>query len=121
MANELQINLSLNVNNQGYKYVFSQQVQANQNALGAAGEVVSVDTTAQTLPQASVTTSGYATFQNLDPTNYVTIGSLVSGTYYPFVKLKPGEIAVLRLQTGLTVQAQANTAPVLLSYMIQND
>jgi hypothetical protein len=57
--------------------------------------------------------AGFAMFKNLDTTNFVSIGVEVSATFYAFIKLLPGESALVRLN-ALTIFAQANTAPVNL-------
>lgn len=58
---------------------------------------------------------GWGELVNLDSTNYVEIGQLVSGTFYPIIKLLPGESCPVRLATS-TVYARANTATVKLGY-----
>lgn len=84
-----------------------------------AGGAPSIPTTAggTALVMDSVGTSGLSYFRNLDATNYVEIGVVVSGTFYPFVKLKAGEACVLRLGTNAPY-ARANTAAVVLDYTI---
>lgn len=54
---------------------------------------------------------GVARFKNLDATNYVEFGREVSSAFYGFVKLLPGESAVMRLSTR-TIFGRANTAAV---------
>jgi hypothetical protein len=87
----------------------------------AVQNIQSVPTTAggTAMPMGSVTTPGWALFKNLDVTNYVELLSAVSGT--TFARLKAGEVALLRLPPGMTAPAAlANTAAVLLQYLILN-
>jgi hypothetical protein len=70
-----------------------------------------------------VATPGFAIFQNLDPVppgNYVEIGSFSGGTFYPFLKLKAGEMEMARVGVAAPY-ARANTAAVNLFYIIYND
>jgi hypothetical protein len=121
MANEIKYSLSFAVNNSGFNFNFSEQNQPTQTAQGASGEVVSVGTSAQTLPTTGVATLGYALFKNIDATNYVQIGLQSGGVDYWFVRLKAGETAIVRLDQGLTLRAKANTAAVFVSYMVFDD
>lgn len=65
-----------------------------------------------------VASLGWARFENLDAANYVEVGMIVSATFYPFLKLLPGEYTFMRLPTGLAPYARANTAAVQLDYEI---
>src|SRR4051812_28146136 len=64
----------------------------------SASGVQNIGTTQELIAIGSdVATLGYATIRNLDVTNYVQLGLVVSATFYPFAKLKPGEACQLRL------------------------
>ena len=69
---------------------------------------------------AEVATPGWCHMKNLDATNYVEVGVLVSSTFYPLLKLKPTEEIVFRLGTS-SPYAKANTATVKLDYSIYED
>lgn len=121
MASELQYSVNFKCQNGSYLENFNKVTQtANQNALGASAGIATVTTTASTINVGSVTTLGYLLLQNLDATNYLTFGVL-SGSYIPVGKLKPGEVAMLRLQPGITFQWQANTASVECQYLLLQD
>lgn len=65
----------------------------------------------------TVTTPAVSYFVNLDTANYVEVGVQVGGTFYPFVRLKAGEMYVFRLAVGPTaLYARANTAAVDLEF-----
>jgi len=68
---------------------------------------------------AGIATLGWAIFYNLDATNYIQIGVVVSGTFYPLVRCLPADApAQLPLDPGVTLYALAHTATVSLLYAI---
>ena len=71
----------------------------------------------EAIPMQDVATLGFAVFRNLDTTNYVEVGVDVGAAFYPFLLLKPGESALLRMGTAAPY-AKANTAAVRLQYDI---
>jgi len=68
----------------------------------------------EALALTDLTTLGVAFFRNRSATNYVQIGVDVDGTFYPLVRINPGEGWAFRLAQGITPYAQANTAAVVL-------
>lgn len=89
--------------------------QTNQ---GAFTDTQSVGTSYAALTTGSVGTFGVAAFENIDDTNYIEIGLVVSGTFYPFLKLLPGERWLCRLSAGIGLYGKANTAAVKLQKTI---
>lgn len=85
---------------------------------GGGSASVSTSSSGQSLSMGSVGTLGWAYFQNTDSTNYVEVGVLVSGTFYPSIRMLAGESATLRLSPGVTYYARANTGAVLLNYRV---
>ena len=119
MSNEVayQFNVLLNHDTLKDQYA-SGSLAANQTTPALIRNVISVPTTPHTaLDLGSITTPGFAVFQNLDLVNYVEIGIQVSAAFYPFLKLKPGEQGMLRLGT-LVPYARADTLAVKLFYVI---
>lgn len=122
MANEISLNATLRVA-KGY---LDQQRERSRNfslvaaAPAKAGGVMIVGTTHEAISLGDVATPGWCWFENLDPTNYVEIGVVVSSTFYPVIKLKPGEFQPCRLGTTAPY-AKANTASVKLDYEIFED
>lgn len=51
---------------------------------------------------------------NLDATNFVTYGKKVGGVMDGFLTLQPGETHKIRLASGVTLRAIADTADVLV-------
>jgi hypothetical protein len=94
------------------------QVTVTGNVLVDA--VQSIGTSEETLALGEVATAlvGYVWFYNTDSTNYVEIGN-ATGAYQ--IKLKAGEVAVLRLDSWAAIYAKANTAAVLLQYRLFSD
>ena len=96
----------------GFDFVSSTPVMASG--------VASIGTSHEALPMGDVSTAGWARLENLDATNYVEIGVVVTGTFYPTIKLKATEFCVVRLGTNAPY-ARANTAAVQLDYVILQD
>lgn len=120
MADEITLNLKVKYDKNGV--VDSRTFSDNVDVTGSAtcGGVQTIGTTEAALAIGDIGTKGYARFLNIDATNYVEIGSYVAATFYPLIKLKPGEAAIVRL-SAVTVYARANTASVRLDYMIFED
>jgi hypothetical protein len=65
---------------------------------------------------ADMANQGFAHFRNIDPTNYIELGLVVSATFYPFAKLVGGAIGQpAQFPVGGTLYAKANTASCELS------
>jgi len=124
VSNEIayQFNVLLNHDTLKDQYA-SGSLAANQTTPALIRNVISapaLPTPHVALDLGSITTPGFAVFQNLDLVNYVEIGIDVSAAFCPFMKLKPGEQGMLRLGT-LAPYAQANTLAVSLFYIIYSD
>jgi len=68
-----------------------------------------------------LTTLGVAYFRNRDASNFAEIGVDVAATFYPLVRLNPGEGWAFRLSQGITPYAQADTGAVVLQREILDD
>lgn len=120
MANEIYYTLGLQVVN-GNLLLDINDLARTCDMAGTiiARDVKSVPTTAAgtALDLASISTQGFAHFINLDATNFIEIGVQVSGTFYPFVKLKAGEACLLPLGTSAPY-ARADTSAVNLDFVV---
>lgn len=124
MANEITVSAKLNVT----KGSLSDSRSLSGSFTLAAdpplkiGGIASIGTSShEALPMGDLTTAGWCYFKNLDGTNYVQIGTDVSSSFVPFLKLKAGEPAgPLRLGTNAPY-AKANGANVALQYEIYED
>ncbi len=112
MANEISMQASVNFND-GISYRQNFALGPKQSDLTnkfAAGGVQVVGTNAETIAVVDVSTAGVAIFQNLEAasntTRWVEIGPTNSNF---FIKLRPGEFAISRLNTT-NVYARANTS-----------
>lgn len=122
MAGTLQVNISASLTNGSHKETFSPGADTiTQDAVGVHAPVQTIGTSEEVIPDGDVTTLGWAFFQNLDATNYVTIGPETGGAMVGFIKLEPGESAAMRLLPGITIRGQANTAPVNVKVLIFQD
>ncbi len=122
MANEITYQFQILLGNGSLTDSYQSSTQASdQSTALLVRNVQPISNAAHSaLDLGNVTTPGWATLVNLDDTNYVEIGIDVSGTFYPFIKLKPGERCLCRLGTTAPY-AKANTASVDLFYIIYND
>lgn len=120
MANEITVSASVRVTKGG----LTDQFIKNGLLVDMTGNLS--DKSVQTIGHAAheavslssdIGTPGWSAFLNLDDTNFVQIGIEVSATFYPLVKLMPGEMALFRLATD-TFYAQADTADVNLQKFI---
>lgn len=95
----------------------SQTIVQNNLGGGLPGytELGSADT-AETLNTSELSTEGWAYVKNLSSDITVQLGLDVSSTFYPVMKLKPGEEFCFRLMDGITFQAKpiSGTAKILV-------
>jgi hypothetical protein len=78
--------------------------------------VVSIATTATAFGLGGVTQPHWAWFKNLDAANYVQLQNGASGAV--FARLVAGEVAIVPLDPSMVPYGIANTAAVLVEYMI---
>lgn len=121
MSNEIKIQANVQVANGSYsdQFVIPTLGVTQASQLASSG-ILAVATSATALPVGSVTTLGTCCLRNLDTTNFVTVG-VTSGSYIPVLKMKPGEVAIVRLMTGITLQLKADTATCNVMFLLLND
>lgn len=122
MSNEITYQFQILLNNGRLKDQYSSSsIAASQSTAALVRNVETISNAAHSaLDLAGVSTPGFMVVQNLDPTNYIEVGIDVGGTFYAFLKLKPGEQGMVRLGTTAPY-ALANTAPAKLFYVIYAD
>ena len=121
MANELSITTRLKANKGNLQISREASISADMSGGNMSLVAQDIGTTYEAVTIASdVGTEGYAYFRNLDTTNYVEVGVEVAAAFYPLIKLKAGEAAIVRLATG-SVFAKANTASVILEAFVLED
>lgn len=102
MASEAVITSDLKITVGGIQYRSPQPSRFTANASVANGPTPGafpVSTSGTDINLSLLTTPGLCVVQNLDATNYVTLGVYESDTdmFYPFAEYLPGESYVLRL------------------------
>ncbi len=126
MANEITVQCQLKVDNGNSHYInapsqyFATQTTRNGPSPGA----VTVTTGGVTISLSQIASPGMARLTNSDATNFVRVGLYISSTFYPMLKLKPGETQVLRLSSDVltanagaaVVRAVADTASCILIF-----
>lgn len=124
MANEITVNVSLKVQNGNLVQQHSPgSLTFNQATALAIGGVQTIgNATHEALVLGTdVTTPGWTYMRNIDTSNHVSIGTVVSGTFYPVVHLEPGEASVYRMAPTFVPYAKAASGSVNLQYMIYAD
>jgi len=114
MANEITLNVRAQVVNGDFNDGFNPgTAQINQAAVGADGGIVNVGTSEEDLDLSKLTTPGLVMLKNLDDTNFVQYGPKnATLAREDFAKLLPGDVAVLRLDSSVTLRWSADTAAV---------
>lgn len=129
MANEIGVVTKLSVTKNNYTYFWNpgylqwgEEVKRDLTgtAFADAGQKT-VTTSGTNFTLTNVTTAGYVALRNMDANNYVDIGYDDSGTLRDLIRLNAGDVALFRLQPARTIRGQANTASVIVSYMILQD
>ena len=124
MANEQKVNTSVTVENGNMKHTISPgQIQMDQAAQGAWAPVVSVSTSEEDLLPVDISTLGLLFLRNLDATNYVTYGpKTTGGSMQSYGRLEATDmIHSVRLEPGITMRWQANTANVKVQVWLFED
>lgn len=121
MADEMKFTGTISVTDTNYNEVINPgQISIDLGSLASEGGSQSTSTSASALNVANLSTAqdgGVAYFRNLDDTDTIEIGETISSTFYPWMRLKPGEAWFLRLSSryptnALQVKASANN-PIL--------
>lgn len=122
---EITVTFTLQVANGSYKETYQPGViSIEQAAVGRGGYVQTIGTSEEEVVFGDVATEGYALLRNLDATNFIEYGPHSGGSGGAMVamgKLKAGEMAWLRLKPGITLYAQADTAPCKLDVRVYED
>lgn len=94
MANEISVSVSLQINNGNLQYQSRPTAYQDDqgSARGATPGLTQVSTSGTDIDFSKLTTPGYCWLQNLDSTNYVTLGVYEPDTdfFYPVIELPPG-------------------------------
>lgn len=125
MADEIKVQASIEITNNNFrlpKYGAS-ILQINQNNPGGGVPGTVEIPVADTLVDLSaLTVLGFCWIQNIDANNYVTYGpDSGGGALVPFGRIRPGENAIWRFEPGVLLRMLANTAPVEIQIVANED
>jgi len=122
MADEITVTARLDITNGYMKRSFAPgALKFDQTSIGSNWFTWSVGFAAEEdLTLTDITTEGWCVMRNTDTANYVTYGPK-SGTMVAWGRIEAGEVAMCRLEPGITIRAQANTAAVDLDILILED
>lgn len=101
-----------------YDTIRQESIQVSPAVKGMFNKIFAIPTSDTVLTIGDITTLGYAFFKNLDTTNYITLGPTSGGALVPMLRLRAGYAAVIPLEPGITLRAQANTATVRLQVKV---
>lgn len=123
MADELSVKLYAKLVNGGLERTFSpSRFSVTQTAIGSIWTTVSIGFAAEEdIATTEIGTLGWCFLRNLDDTNYVTYGPKSGGVMVALGRIEAEECAAFRLEPGITIRAQANTAAVELDVMVLED
>ena len=114
MADEVKIGTTLNLKKGSGGTFFNSSFKGNIDGDASEARIVSVGTSFEKLSTISdVGSPEYIFIQNLDDTNFITIGTSTDEHF----KLKPGEFCVFNTG-GSDTYAKADTAACLVEYII---
>src|SRR4051812_45277165 len=97
MANEMTVTTVVSYAKAGVEVDSTDAVDVTVAGAGYAGGVVLATTTHTALPLGVVATLGLLWIKNLDSTNYVEVGVVVAGTFYPVTRWNYGETFAVRI------------------------
>lgn len=120
MANEITVNHTLRYSKNGISLNRSYTKQVTQTGNNYVAGVQNIGTSHELIVLGDVATPGITELLNIDSTNYVEIGIVTGGVFYPLTKLMPGEPQQFRFGTTAPY-AKANTGTVRLEYTIFDD
>jgi hypothetical protein len=122
MSQEIQLSVLFNCVNGNFRDMVNPgPLTVDQAAIGRGGHVQVIGTSEEDFELGDVSTNGYAVFRNLDATNYVLFGPKSGGAMVTFCKLKPGEMAVMRIAPTVVIRGKADTAAIKLDIRVYED
>lgn len=118
MANEITTKIEQNLTNGDLKDSVTLSFRTDQVTAVAAGSCQIVGTTEEALYLGDVSSPGPSVIINLDATNYIEIGRVISASFEPFAKLMPGEAMCFQPAGSTTPYVRANTTSVTIRRLI---
>ena len=118
MANEIRFRADLRVVNGNLDVRQQKDKQSDQTTAGAVSRTQTIPTSDTVISLTGVTAARAVFIENTDATNYIDIGPTSGGAIVPLSRLYPGEVALFPLTPGVVLRGQANTASVVMNYML---
>lgn len=121
MSQEIRVSANVAVTNGNYTDQFVKNVSIDQATASGTKPTIALTTSDTALTFSGISTNGYAVFYNTDSVNYCKVGPESAGAIVPMLRINPGEFAVLRLEPGVVIRAQAHTSTIhLMAWVLEN-
>ncbi len=117
MANEVTFNMKLAYSN-GFRADHIINTFLTQTNAGIVQRIQAVPTSDTVVTLTGITTPSIIVIENTDSTNYIDIGSTVTGAIAPLARLQPGKWIAFEAYPSVVVRAQAHTATVTIKISI---
>lgn len=114
MADEIKKTINVVVTKNKFSDRFTASLIKTNMAGSGGGNpgIVTVGSTAEEAIAFGDVTPGLIVMHNLSTANYVTFGPESGGSMVTFGHLRPSDVALFELASGVTLRAQADTADV---------
>ena len=120
MANEITYQVLLNLQNGNLSEQHrTTMLQADQSVAGLQRSLQNIGTTHEALALGAVSTPGMGILCNTNDTNFIEVGIDASGVFHATLKLKPGELQLVRFAGA--PYAKSDVAACDLFYIIYED
>lgn len=123
MADEIQVNLTIQVEKGELSFDVRETFTADLAGSGYAAGAPATSTTEAAIGMGDVASAGVCWFKNLeaDGGNVIEIGVKPAATFYPLAKILPGECWPIRIADGVTLYMKAVAGTPRLAYVILPD
>ena len=118
MADELTVTAGLSYSNTGVSMNVTGTDKVTVAANFAIHSIYTVTVAGAALPLGSIASPGFIRIKNTDAVHFVMLGNAGDT---PVIKIKAGEVQVFRLSTAITPFIYADTANVVVEYMLVSD
>lgn len=120
MADEIRFIASLECSNGSLKASQKKDIRADQTTRGAWSGIQNIGTSEEVLVVSGVTSARAVLIENLDEENFVDIGPELTGAMVAWMRLYPGDVALVPLKPSVVTRAKADTAAVDVAYTLVN-
>ena len=111
MANEIDLQFSVRIDNDEFQFQYSDQDQLDQTGTGGGNPgVIDVTPSAQVISLGDISSAGFAVFKNLDATWTIFIGAQNEGESAEFLELPPGVAMPCYLKGNVVLMVRSDAA-----------